>query len=109
MHQRATHVSFKIGDWLMHKWDRTRKHQPFFEPNPYVKSEINGNMITVTRNDRSTTRNSRFLKSITGKMPQRSTEISRHEENMKGCLTEIHATSNINGAVWGHGSIRTMF
>ena len=44
-----------------------RKHQPLFDPNPYVISAIKGNMITGTRADRSTTRNSRFFKSITEK------------------------------------------
>ena len=66
-HQKATHVEFKIGGFVMHKWDRTRKHQPLFDPNPYVISAIKGNMITVSRPDRSTTRNSRFFKSITEK------------------------------------------
>ena len=104
MHQRATHVAFKIGDCVMHKWDRTRKHQPLFDPNPYVISAIKGNMITVTRADRSTTRKSRFFKSITEKCFKEAQRFLGTKKTRMDVLLKynVYATSNSSGAGCGH-------
>lgn len=65
INNRAKVSTFKIGDTVMLKWMRSNKHQPLFDPHPYIITEVKGSMLTAKRENHVITRNSRFFKLIT--------------------------------------------
>ena len=59
--RQAKAHSFKVGDIVVHKWNRSSKYQTIFDPDCYKISEINHSMITAKRSDHKVTRNCSFF------------------------------------------------
>jgi len=49
INNRAKVSTFKIGDPVMLKWMRSNKHQPLFDPYPYIITAVKGLMVTAKR------------------------------------------------------------
>ncbi|CAF1125606.1 unnamed protein product [Brachionus calyciflorus] len=59
---KAKTSSLKSGDVVLLKWNRSRKSDSLFDPNPLKVVKVNGSMITVERNGSLLVRNSSFMK-----------------------------------------------
>jgi hypothetical protein len=70
--------ALKIGDRVLHKWDRATKFTPLFDPQSYQITDIKGNMVTATRtSDKHVrVRNTSFFKKI-----HEATHIEVNKEN----------------------------
>ena len=67
---KAKLVSFEIGDHVLHKWPKTNKHQPAFDPDAYTITKRTNNTIEATRSGTTPSylcRNCRFFKKINDK------------------------------------------
>ncbi len=59
---KATVSQLEVGDMVLHKWVRTHKAMPIWDPVLYEVVERKGNMVTAARLGHSLTRNSSFFK-----------------------------------------------
>jgi len=57
-------MQLQIGDRVLVKTPRVNKFSSYYDPVPYTVTNINENMVTATRPDRSVTRNITFFKKI---------------------------------------------
>jgi hypothetical protein len=62
--KKAKTVNFEIGDKIIHKWQKTNKHQPKYDPQPYKVTQQHGTMIIAERPNHTLTRNKSFFKKI---------------------------------------------
>lgn len=62
--QNTRHREFSINQPILHRWDRSFKHAPLFDPMPYRVQSIKGSMITAHRLNHTVTRNSSKFKQI---------------------------------------------
>ena len=66
---------FKIGEPVLHKWERANKYKPLFDPYAYRVTEVKGSRVRVERQNHSLTRNSSCFKKITEKCYKLSMEL----------------------------------
>ena len=85
--QHAKSPHFRLKDKVLHKWDRSHKHAPLFDPFPYEIKEIKGNMVSVARDGHGLTRNSRFFKWINDRCYQNAMEMRDRTKSTK--LAEV--------------------
>ena len=73
--------TMKIGDSVLVKKRRICKSDPYYDPDPYVITKKNGNMITAERANHMITRNSSFFKVIgTTRDPRGNTSDSEVDD-----------------------------
>lgn len=56
--------SFSIGDRVLVKQQKKNKFSSYFDPNPFMITDIKGSMITAVRNNHPITRNSSFFRKL---------------------------------------------
>jgi hypothetical protein len=59
---KTKEIKLKVGDSVLAKQKKVNKSTSYFDPNPYIITNINGNMVSVKRNDKEMTRNISFFK-----------------------------------------------
>ena len=53
-----------VGDLVLHRWQKTGKSVPKYDPKPYTVTAINGTMVCANRPNHGITRNISFFKRI---------------------------------------------
>ena len=59
---KARESSIRIGNLVLIKLAKHRKNTPAWDPSPYLVTQVKGSMVTASRADHTTTRNSSFFK-----------------------------------------------
>ena len=59
---KVKECSLQLGDMVLFRWHRTKKHMPMWDPVAYEVVDIKGSMIKASRSDHTVTRNSSFFK-----------------------------------------------
>jgi hypothetical protein len=96
----AKEHSFKIGDPVLHKWDRSSKYMPLFDPIPYIITRVKHSMITAQNVTRTITRNSSHFKVISwecykqANASNKATKQSRKYVYLPAKLTPAQTTSS---------------
>ena len=80
--QHTRHRDFKVNDPILHKWDRSTKHLPLFDPSPYRVAIKKGTMITAQRPNHTVTRNSSKFKHITESCYSKLLELAKLKKSI---------------------------
>ena len=71
---RIKKSDISLGKYVLVKKQRKSKVDPYYDPVPYIVSDIKGNMVTAKRDDHVITRNNSFFKVIDEKFIDKNTE-----------------------------------
>jgi len=81
-HNHARQRELAVGDTLLVRQQARNKFSSYYEPNPFVITDIRGTMITAQRDDgRSTTRNISHFKRVTPDIGDASRQVREETDD----------------------------
>ena len=116
---RTKEPTINVGDQVLIKLKRHRKNTSAWDSEPYTVTEVNGSMVTASRHDRTTTRNSscfKLYRHIEFDLPEKEPVQSNSERREEAALTEqatqpsqeteSHSTQKVPGTENGSPSAK---
>ena len=88
---RTKEPTISVGDQVLIKLKRHRKDTSAWDSEPYTVTEVNGSMVTASRHDRTTTRNSscfKLYRHVEFDLPEKEPVQSNSERREEADLTE---------------------